>query len=66
LDTVSPSGSITSRRIKPPTCGGFFIDMVQISPSMIVNQINVERVTYLTLESQRSKLGRHYTAPIEG
>ncbi len=26
--TLNPSGSITSRRISPPTCGGFFIGMI--------------------------------------
>jgi hypothetical protein len=43
-----PSGSITSLRMTPPTCGGCFIGMVLNSPfSMIVNQINVKRVALL-------------------
>src|SRR3989304_746391 len=48
--TVSPSGSITSRRITPPTCGGFFIAILQIPPLMIVHQIKVKCVTLLEPE----------------
>src|SRR5271169_1171651 len=45
--TVNPSGSITSRRIRPPTCGGFFIGMVQAPPLMVVNQVNIKGVAFL-------------------
>jgi hypothetical protein len=35
--TVSPRGSITSRRIKPPTCGGFFIAIISDASAIRVS-----------------------------
>src|SRR3989304_2256064 len=56
--TVSPSGSITSRRMTPPTCGGFFIAILQIPPLMIVHQIKVKCVTLLEPEDHPPNRGQ--------
>src|SRR6266481_7639501 len=45
--TVSPSGSITSRRTTPPTCGGFFIVMAE-NTSFNDSQPNQHRKLHLS------------------
>src|SRR3972149_7442395 len=64
--TVNPSGSITWRRITPPTCGGFFIAILPIPPLMIVNQIDVKCVTLLEPEDHLPvTANRHATETLE-